>query len=75
MNGATQTKVHTGAKKSTKKGWSGLMTWPGKSSGARVWTLDVALSLANTAISCAVYRPVWKVQHRGRSYRGPSGWG
>ena len=41
----------TGAKKSTKKGRFGVMTRVGKSSGPRVWTFEVALSLANTAMS------------------------
>lgn len=50
-------KILTGAKKSTKKGLFGVIT-PGKSSGPRVCTLDDALSLANTAISWAVNRPV-----------------
>ena len=41
----------TGAKKSTKNGRSGCVTFAGKSSGPRVCTLEDALSLAKTAMS------------------------
>ena len=48
---------HHGAKKSIKYRFPSFITF-GKSSGVSAQTFDVELSLAKTAISCAVNRPV-----------------